>query len=173
MKRAGAGKPDPDSGKDRTPPARRRFSTAGTETGCAAAGSVRTLFPQEKTLFPQEKTLFPQEKTLFPQEKTLFPQEKTLFPQEKTLFPQEKTLGCLAMPLKEGDNGHAMRAGLTVLSAVLLVACGSSSSPVEVTTQINPNLPANETAPYPPPDIPPRPVLPPHDVVDGGDAAQD
>lgn len=67
----------------------------------------------------------------------------------------------------------SMRPGLTVFCLLLLVACGSSGGPTLVTTQINPNLPAEQTTPYPPPEVPPPPVLPPPADADAGDAAKD
>ena len=67
---------------------------------------------------------------------------------------------------------NRMRLARAVPMASLVVACGSSSGRALVTTQINPNLPSEET-PYLPPDVPPWPVLPPHEVVDAGDAATD
>lgn len=66
-----------------------------------------------------------------------------------------------------------MRAVCTALWAIVTVSCGSSSGPKVITTQVNPNLPAEETTPYPPPDVPPPPVLPPGVDADAGDAARD
>jgi hypothetical protein len=65
-----------------------------------------------------------------------------------------------------------MRRELIPLLALLLVACGSSSGPVgtEVTTQIYPNLP-NEDTSWPVPEVPPPPVFPaPLEAGAGGDA---
>jgi hypothetical protein len=66
---------------------------------------------------------------------------------------------------------HAMRREPIPLLGLLLVACGSSSGPqYEITTQINPNLPSEEVAAYPVPDVPPPAVLPPLDAGTARDA---
>jgi hypothetical protein len=60
-----------------------------------------------------------------------------------------------------------MKGALAVAAIFTSAACSTSSGgggSTWTTTQINPNLPSEDVTPYPVPEIPPLPVLPPLDA---------